>query len=63
MATVGNLRIRLFAVIYSVICRNINSCSLYVVGRRLKNKVVYRLNFGMSVGFTVKVCCKNTAAM
>lgn len=63
MVTVGNLKIRLFSVIYGVICRNINSCGLYVVGRKLENKVVYRLNFRLSVGFTVTVCCSNIAAM
>lgn len=56
MATVGSLKIRLFTAIYGVIYRNINLCGLYVVGRRLENKVVYRLNFRMSVGFTVTVC-------
>ena len=57
MATVGNLKIRLFTVIYGGIYRNINSCGLYVVGRRLENKVVYRLNFRLSVGFTVTLSC------
>ena len=57
MATVGNLKIRLFTVINSVISRNINSCCLYVVRKRLENKGVYRLKLRMPVGFTVAICC------